>query len=72
MIVSLHYVTSSRTYVMQKVGQVARFQGAPKESHDKEVNRIFIYLKGREEFGLWYPKGKDISLVLYTYEDWAC
>jgi hypothetical protein len=35
------------------------------------VNRIFIYLKGTEEFGLWYPKGKDLSLIAYTDADWA-
>jgi hypothetical protein len=50
---------------------VARFQAAPKESHVLAVKRIFIYLKGTEEFGLWYPKGKDLSLIAYTDEDWA-
>jgi hypothetical protein len=35
------------------------------------VKRIFRYLKGTEEFGLWYPKGKDISLMAYTNADWA-
>ena len=33
MIGSLLYVTTSRPDVMQAVGQVARFQAAPKESH---------------------------------------
>jgi hypothetical protein len=33
MIGSLLYVTSSRLDVMQVVGQVARFQATPKESH---------------------------------------
>jgi hypothetical protein len=35
------------------------------------MKRIFKYLKGIEEFGLWYPKGKDISLIAYTYANWA-
>jgi hypothetical protein len=43
---SLLYVTSSRLDVMQVVGQVARFQATPKESHVLEVKRISIYLKG--------------------------
>jgi hypothetical protein len=34
------------------------------------VNRIFRYLKGTKEFGLWYPKGKDLSLISYTDADW--
>jgi hypothetical protein len=35
------------------------------------VKRIFRYLKGTEDFGLWYPKGKYISLIPYTDADWA-
>jgi hypothetical protein len=71
MIGSLLYVTGSRPNVMQVVGQVARFQEVPKESHVLAIKRIFIYLKGTEEFGLWYPKGKDLSLIAYTSADWV-
>jgi hypothetical protein len=71
MIGSLLYVTTSKPDVMQAVGQVAQFQEAPKESHVLAVKRIFRYLKGTKEFGLWYPKGKDLSLMAYTDEDWA-
>jgi hypothetical protein len=71
MIGSLLYVTASRPDVMQAVGQVAQFQAAPKESHVLAVKRIFRYLKGTEEFGLWYPKGKDLPLIAYTDADWA-
>jgi hypothetical protein len=46
MIGSLLYVTVSRPAVMQEVGQVARFQVAPKESNVMEIKRILIYLKG--------------------------
>jgi hypothetical protein len=49
---------------------VARFQATPKESHVLAVKRIFRYLKGTKEFGLWYPKGKDLSLISYTNADW--
>ena len=31
--------------------------------------RIFRYLKGTIEFGIWYPKGNELTLVSYTYED---
>jgi hypothetical protein len=71
MIGSLLYVAVSRLDVMQAVGQVARFQATPKESHVLEVKRIFRYLKGTEEFGLRYPKGKDLSLIAYTDVDWT-
>jgi hypothetical protein len=35
------------------------------------VKRIFRYLKGTKVFGLWYPKGKDLSLISYIDADWA-
>jgi hypothetical protein len=50
---------------------VARFQAAPNKSHVLAVKRIFRYLKGTKEFGLWYPKGKDLSLIAYKDADWA-
>jgi hypothetical protein len=71
MIGNLLYVTMSRPDVMQEDGQVARFQVAPKKSHVLAVKKIFIYFKGTKEFGLWYPKGKDLSLIAYTDADWA-
>jgi hypothetical protein len=46
MIGSLLYVTTSRPDMMQEVGQVARFQSAPKESHVSTMKRTFKYLKG--------------------------
>jgi hypothetical protein len=63
-------VTTSRLDVMQEVRYVAQFQATPKESHVLEVKRIFKYLKGTKYFGLWYPKGKDISLISYIDADW--
>jgi hypothetical protein len=71
MIGSLLYVMTSRPDVMQAVGQVARFQVATKDSHVLEVKRIVRYLKGTKEFGLWYPKGNDLSLMAYTDANWA-
>jgi hypothetical protein len=44
---------------------VARFQATPKESHVLAVKRIFKYIKGTKEVGLWYPKVKDLSLIAY-------
>ena len=63
MIGSLLYLTTSRPDVLQAVGQLAQFQASPKESHVLVVKRIFRYLKGTKEFGLWYPKGKDYHLL---------
>eukprot|EP00253_Pinus_taeda_P002567 PITA_02567 len=71
MIGSLLYVTTSRLDVMQAIGQVARFQAAPKESHIISVKRIIRYLKGTIEYGLWYPKGNNLIIQAFTDSDWA-
>ena len=31
----------------------------------------YMWQQGTQEFGLWYPKGKDLSLMAYTDADWA-
>lgn len=51
---SLLYVTTSRLDVKQAVGMVAKFQSTPKETHVLVVKRIFIYLKGTMNLGLWF------------------
>ena len=68
---SLLYVTTSRPYMMQDVGQVARFQAIPKETHIIVVKRIFRYLKGTMDFGLWYPKGNELTLIAYSDANWV-
>lgn len=66
MIGSLLYVTTSRPDVLLAVGLVGRFQAPPRENHLQAVKRIFRYLKGKTNFGLWYPKGRELTLVAYT------
>ena len=50
---------------------VARFQAGPKESHVHAVKRIFRYLKGTIDLGLWYPRKNSISLKAYSDADWV-
>ena len=71
MIGRLLYVKTSRPDIMQVVGLVARFQATPKVTHVQAVKRIFRYLKGAMEYGLWYPKGQDFTLKAFTDADWA-
>jgi hypothetical protein len=35
------------------------------------VKRIFKYLQGTQDFGLWYPRNDDLTLHAYTDADWA-
>lgn len=60
------YVTTSRLDVVQAIGVVARFQSSPRENHVQAINRIFRYMEGILELGLWYPRGKELSLRTYS------
>ena len=56
---------------MQVVGQVARFQVAPKELHIISIKIILQYLKGTIEYVLWYPKGNNLIIHAFTDADWG-
>jgi len=56
---------------MHAVGIVGRFQENPKESHLQVVKRIFKYLQGTQNFGLWYLRDIDLTLHAYTDADWV-
>lgn len=71
MIGSLLYLTASRPDIMFATCLCARFQSDPKESHLIAVKRIFRYLKGTPNLGIWYPKGTGFDLVGYTDSDFA-
>eukprot|EP00253_Pinus_taeda_P027049 PITA_27049 len=71
MIGNLLYLTSTRPDIMHALGIVGRFQANPKESHLRVVKRIFKYIQGTQNFGLWYPRDTDLTLHAYTDADWA-
>ncbi|GJY68970.1 retrovirus-related pol polyprotein from transposon TNT 1-94, partial [Tanacetum coccineum] len=47
------------------------YQANPKESHLVAVKRIFKYLKGTPNLGLWYPKGLGFDLKAYSDSDYV-
>nr|GFB27609.1 uncharacterized mitochondrial protein AtMg00810-like [Tanacetum cinerariifolium] len=71
MIGSLMYLTSSRPDIMFVVCACACFQVTPKVSHLYAVKRIFRYLKGKPNLGLWYLKDSLFDLVAYSNSDYA-
>ncbi|KAK6148007.1 hypothetical protein DH2020_018919 [Rehmannia glutinosa] len=71
MIGSLLYLTASRPDILHVVCLCARFQSNPKESHMSAVKRIFRYLKGTIQYGLFYPKNENFSLKGYSDSDYA-
>nr|GEY28714.1 protein reticulata-related 1, chloroplastic [Tanacetum cinerariifolium] len=66
---SLMYLTSSRPDIVQAVCFCTRYQSRPTEKHLKEVKRIFRYLRGTINMGLWYPKGSSFGLTGFSDAD---
>ena len=71
MIGSLLYLTASRPDIMYASCLCARFQVDPREPHLIAVKRIFKYLKGTADLGLWYPRETDFKLIGYSDADFA-
>nr|GEV92548.1 hypothetical protein [Tanacetum cinerariifolium] len=68
---SLMYLTYSRPDIVQAICYCARYQSRPTKKHLKEVKRIFRYLRGTINMGLWYPKGSSFGLTSFLDADHA-
>nr|GEV58818.1 hypothetical protein [Tanacetum cinerariifolium] len=66
---SLMYLTSSRLDIVQAVCFFARYQSRPNEKHLKEVKRIFRYLRGTVNVGLWNLKDSSFELTAFSDAD---
>ena len=66
MIGKLQYVVHSRPDIALVVGIVARFSANTRENHLMVVKRIMRYLKGIDEFGLYYKRSDKFELNAYT------
>nr|GEX11819.1 hypothetical protein [Tanacetum cinerariifolium] len=71
MIGALMYLTSSRPDIVHATCLCARYQAKPTEKHLKEVKRIFCYLWGIVNMGLWYTKDSDFELTGFSDADYA-
>nr|GEV23221.1 uncharacterized mitochondrial protein AtMg00810-like [Tanacetum cinerariifolium] len=66
MIGSLMYLTSNRPDIMFATCMCARYQANPNEHYVSSVKRIFRYLKGTINLGLWYLKDSGFDLTGYS------
>ncbi|GJX72964.1 retrovirus-related pol polyprotein from transposon TNT 1-94 [Tanacetum coccineum] len=66
MIGILLYLTASRPDLQFAICMCARYQARPTEKHLHAVRRIFWYLKGTVNRGLWYPKDSSIALTAFA------
>nr|GEZ11964.1 uncharacterized mitochondrial protein AtMg00810-like [Tanacetum cinerariifolium] len=68
---ALMYLTSSRPDIVYATCLCSRYQAKPTEKHLKEVKRIFCYLRGTINTGLWYTKDFVFELTGFLDADYA-
>nr|GEU38053.1 hypothetical protein [Tanacetum cinerariifolium] len=71
MIGALMHLTSNRPDIVHATCVCARYQAHPTEKHLKEVKRIFRYLWGTVNMGLWYTKDSGFELTEFSDADYA-
>nr|GEX98921.1 retrovirus-related Pol polyprotein from transposon TNT 1-94 [Tanacetum cinerariifolium] len=71
MIGALMYLTSCRLDIVHAICVCARYQAHPIEKHLKEVKRIFRYLWGTVNMGLWYTKDSGFELTGFSDANYA-
>ena len=71
MIGKLQYVVHSRLDIALSVGIIARFSTNQRENHLMVVKRIMRYLKGADDFDLYYKRSDKFYLNAYTNVNWG-
>ncbi|GJZ35670.1 retrovirus-related pol polyprotein from transposon TNT 1-94, partial [Tanacetum coccineum] len=71
MVGSLMYLTANRPDLVFAVCMYARYQALPTKKHLEALKRVFRYLKGTINWGLWYPKDTAMALTVYADADHA-
>ncbi|GKE19704.1 hypothetical protein Tco_1427281 [Tanacetum coccineum] len=71
MIGSLMYLTANRPDLVFDVCMCARYQASPTKNHLEALKRVFQYLRGTINWGLWYPKDTAMALTAYADADHA-
>nr|GEZ28188.1 uncharacterized mitochondrial protein AtMg00810-like [Tanacetum cinerariifolium] len=71
MIGALMYLTSSRPDIVRATYLCARYQAKLTEKHLKDVKRIFRYLRGTVNTGLWYTEDSGFELTGFSDADYA-
>ncbi|GJR99972.1 retrovirus-related pol polyprotein from transposon TNT 1-94 [Tanacetum coccineum] len=66
---TLMYLTANRPDLTFVVCMCAQYQAKPTEKHLHAIKRIFKYLRGTVNRGLWYPKDSSIALTAYADDD---
>ncbi|GJS66122.1 retrovirus-related pol polyprotein from transposon TNT 1-94 [Tanacetum coccineum] len=66
---SLMYLIASRPDLVFAVCMCARYQESPTKKHLEALKRVFRYLRGTINWGLWYLKDTAMALTAYAEAD---
>nr|GEU42385.1 retrovirus-related Pol polyprotein from transposon TNT 1-94 [Tanacetum cinerariifolium] len=66
MVGSLMYLTASRPDFVFAVCMCVRYQAKPTKKHLEAIKRVFRYIKGTINMGLWNPKDNCMALTAYA------
>ncbi|GKC86878.1 hypothetical protein Tco_1147527 [Tanacetum coccineum] len=72
MIGTLLCLTASIPDLQFAICMYAQYQAWPTKKHLHMFKRIFYYLRGTVNRGLWYPKDSSITLIAFADADHAC
>ncbi|KAJ8770389.1 hypothetical protein K2173_015003 [Erythroxylum novogranatense] len=67
----LNYLTHTRPNIAFSVSVVPRFMHNPTKQHFIATKRILRYIAGTLNFGIWYCKVPNFSLIGFTDNDWV-
>nr|GEY15643.1 retrovirus-related Pol polyprotein from transposon TNT 1-94 [Tanacetum cinerariifolium] len=67
----MEHIHGLRESVVVKGTYLARYQAKPTKKNLEALKRVFWYLKGTINWGLWYPKDTAMALTAYADADHA-
>eukprot|EP00268_Persea_americana_P058420 TRINITY_DN70637_c0_g1_i1.p1 TRINITY_DN70637_c0_g1~~TRINITY_DN70637_c0_g1_i1.p1 ORF type:complete len:219 (+),score=27.04 TRINITY_DN70637_c0_g1_i1:370-1026(+) len=65
------YLTATRPDLMFVVSLISRYMSSPTELHMQAAKRALRYLRGTVNFGVFYKKGGNGELLVYTDSNYA-
>lgn len=72
MVGALQYLTMTRPDLTYAIHLVSQLMHVPHTSHLSAVKRIYRYLIGTADYGLWLQPSKEVNnIIAYSDADWA-
>lgn len=68
---SLMYITTTRPDLQFSISPSSRFMSKPTVLHLQAAKRVLRYLKDTMEFEIWYKRGGNGELLVYTDSDFV-